>query len=152
MSKVYTVADDTRIIDNKDITVDYDGESYFSVKVVTADGRSVGAGEIVKFTINGKTTTVKTDNDGIARIKITELPGKYTLTTSYNDKIYQNTVTVKPVPTANKATIKKISLTASKVTIKKENRQKAGPKSQTQNQRKSSQGQKDNFQVQRQNI
>ena len=140
MSKVYTVADDTRIIDNKDITVDYDGESYFSVKVVTADGRSVGAGEIVKFTINGKTTTVKTDNDGIARIKITELPGKYTLTTSYNDKIYQNTVTVKPVPTA------------SKVTIKKENRQKAGPKSQTQNQRKSSQGQKDNFQVQRQNI
>ena len=140
MSKVYTVADDTRIIDNKDITVDYYGESYFSVKVVTADGRSVGAGEIVKFTINGKTTTVKTDNDGIARIKITELPGKYTLTTSYNDKIYQNTVTVKPVPTA------------SKVTIKKENRQKAGPKSQTQNQRKSSQGQKDNFQVQRQNI
>ena len=124
MSKVYTVADDTRIIDNNDITVDYDGESYFSMKVVTADGRSVGAGEIVKFTINGKTTTVKTDNDEIARIKITELPGKYTLTTSYNDKIYQNTVTVKPVPTANKATIKKISLTASKVTIKKKTAKK----------------------------
>ena len=49
--KVYTVVDDTKIINNNDITVDYDGKSYFSVKVVTNDGRAVGAGESVKFTI-----------------------------------------------------------------------------------------------------
>ena len=57
--KVYTVKDDTKIINNKDIAVDYAGGSFFSVKVVTADGRAVGAGDVVKFKINGKTYTVK---------------------------------------------------------------------------------------------
>ena len=66
--KVYTVRDDTKIIDNKNIAVDYSGGSYFSVRVVTADGRAVGAGAIVKFTINGKTVTVRTDDNGIAKI------------------------------------------------------------------------------------
>ncbi|WP_458404527.1 lectin like domain-containing protein [Methanobrevibacter sp.] len=114
--KVYTVADDTKIINNKDISVDYDGGSYFSVKVVTSDGRAVGAGAVVKFTINGKTTTVKTDNEGIAKIKISNLPKKYTLTTSYNGKTYENTVTVKQVLTASKVTVKK--KTAKKFYIK----------------------------------
>ena len=54
--KAYTLADDTKIINIKNISVDYAGGSYFSVKVVTADGHAVGAGEKVKFTINGKTT------------------------------------------------------------------------------------------------
>ena len=104
--KVYTVVDDTKIINNKNISVDYSGGSYFSVKVVTADGRAVGAGESVKFTINGKSTTVKTDNNGIAKIKITQLPGKYTITTAYRGKTYKNTVTVKQVLTAVKASVK----------------------------------------------
>ena len=104
--KVYTVADNTKIINNKDISVDYDGGSYFSVKVVTSDGHAVGAGENVKFTINGKTTTVKTDNNGIAKIKITQLPGKYTVTTTYKGKSYKNTVTVKQVLTTTKPSVK----------------------------------------------
>ena len=105
--KVYTVADDSKIINNKDISVDYDGGSYFSVKVIIADGRAVGAGAVVKFTINSKTYTAITDSDGIAKIKITDLPKKYTMTTSYNGKSYKNTVTVKQVLTASKVTIKK---------------------------------------------
>ena len=92
--KVYTVMDDTKIANNKDISVDYGG-GYFTVKVVTDDGRDVGAGEKVKFTINGKTVEVKTNSDGIAKIKITDVPGKYTITTDYNGKTYKNTVTVK---------------------------------------------------------
>jgi hypothetical protein len=32
------------MINNKDISVDYASGSYFSVKVVTADGRAVGSG------------------------------------------------------------------------------------------------------------
>ncbi len=104
--KVYTVADDTKITGNKNISVDYDGGSYFTVKVVTSDGRAVGAGESVKFTINKKTKTVKTDNNGIAKIKITELPGKYTVTTTYRGKTYKNTVTVKQVLKATKASVK----------------------------------------------
>ena len=74
--KAYTVVDDSKIINNKDISVDYDGDKYFSVKVVTADGHTVGAGAKVTFTINGKTTTVQTDANGIAKIKITDIQRK----------------------------------------------------------------------------
>ena len=104
--KVYTVADDSKIINNKNIAVDYAGGSYFTVKVVTNDGRAVGAGESVKFTIGGKTTTVKTDNNGIAKIKISQLPGKYTIKTTYRGKSLENTVTVKQVLKVAKSSVK----------------------------------------------
>ena len=113
--KAYTVADDSKIINNKNITVDYNGGKYFSVKVVTADGHAVGAGAKVTFTINKKTKTVKTNKNGIAKIKITDIPKKYTIKTKYNGKTYKNTVTVKQVLTASKVTVKK---TAKKFTLK----------------------------------
>ena len=112
--KVYTVADDSKITANKDISVDYNGGKYFSVKVVTADGRIV-VGSSVKFVFNGKTTTVNTDSNGIAKIKITQTPGKYTIKTVFNGKTYTNKVTVKQVLTASKVTVKK---TAKKFTLK----------------------------------
>ena len=98
--KAYTVDDDSVIVDNEDISVDFDGGECFSVKVVTGDGRAVGAGERVQFTINGKTTTVKTDDDGIAKIEITEGPGTYVMTTTVPISDYEvnNTVIVKEVP------------------------------------------------------
>ncbi|MBQ2832743.1 C1 family peptidase [Methanobrevibacter sp.] len=112
--KAYTLKDDTAIAGNKNIAVDYAGGSYFSVKVVTADGHAV-VGASVKFTIDGKTTTVKTDGNGIAKIKITQAPGKYTIKTAYNGETVKNTVTVKDVLTAYKVTVKK---TAKKFTLK----------------------------------
>ena len=112
--KVYTVADDSKIINNKDISVDYDGGKYFSVKVVTADGHAVGAGAKVTFTINKKTKTVTTDKNGIAQIKITDIPKKYTITINYMGKTYKNTVTVKQVLKTKKVTVKK---TAKKFTL-----------------------------------
>ncbi|WP_298523659.1 C1 family peptidase, partial [uncultured Methanobrevibacter sp.] len=51
--KAYTVVDDSRILKNSDVSVDYAGGKCFSVKVVTADGHAV-VGADVKFTINGK--------------------------------------------------------------------------------------------------
>ncbi len=98
--KAYTVDDDSVIVDNEDISVDFDGGECFSVKVVTGDGRAVGAGERVQFTINGKTTPVKTDDDGIAKIEITEGPGTYVMTTTVPISDYEvnNTVIVKEVP------------------------------------------------------
>ena len=113
--KIYTVVDDTKIINNKDISVDYNGGKYFTVKVVTAGGHAVGAGAKVTFTINKKTKTVKTDKNGIAKIKITNVPKKYTITTKYMGKTYKNTVTVKHVLKTSKVTVKK---TAKKFTLK----------------------------------
>ena len=102
--KVYTVADDSKIIENENITVDYDIGSYFSVKVVTADGHAVGAGAAVNFTINGKTTTAFTDADGIAKVAITDVPGTYEVTTAYNNQTYKNKVTVNLNPSTCKIT------------------------------------------------
>ena len=114
--KAYTVNDDTKIINAKNISVDYAGGKYFSVKVVTADGHAVGEGETVKFTINGKTTSVKTDKNGIAKIKITDGPGNYVMTTTYKGEVVaKNKVTVKHVLTATKPTVKK---TAKSFTLK----------------------------------
>ena len=113
--KVYTVADDSKIINNENITVDYGSGSYFSVQVVTADGYAVGAGAVVKFTLNGKITTAITDADGIAKVEITDIPGNYDMTTTYNEKSAKNTITVKQVLKTKKVTIKK---TAKKLTLK----------------------------------
>ena len=93
--KVYTVADDTKIINNENITVEYGSESYFTVQVVTADGHSVGEGAVVNITINGKTTKAITDASGIAKVEINEVPGTYDVTTSYNGQTYKNSVVVK---------------------------------------------------------
>ena len=87
--KVYTVADDSHVIDNEDISVDYAGDKYFSVKVVTADGHAV-AGTSVGFAINGKTINATTDCEGIAELEIVEVPGTYV-----NNQTYENNVTVK---------------------------------------------------------
>ena len=51
----------------------------------------------------------------MAKIRITDVPKKYAVTTSYNNKTYKNTVTVKQVLTAFKVTVKK---TAKKFTLK----------------------------------
>ena len=51
----------------------------------------------------------------MAKIKITNVPKKYTMTTTYNGKSVKNTVTVKQVLTTSKVTVKKI---AKKFTLK----------------------------------
>ena len=104
-----------KITQNKDIKVDYDGGKYFSVRIVSQDDKVAASGVSVKFTTNGKTTTVQTDADGIAKIKITDIPKKYTMTTTFNGKSVKNTVTVKQVLKAKKVTVKK---TAKKLTLK----------------------------------
>ena len=56
-----------------------------------------------------------TDANGIAKIKITDVPKKYTMTTTYDGKSVKNTVIVKQVLKAKKVTVKK---TAKKFTLK----------------------------------
>ncbi len=111
--KVYTLADDSKII-TKDISVDYLGGSYFTAQVLSADGHAV-VGETVKFTIAGKTYTIKTDANGIAKLKINLIPNKYSIVTEFNAKKVKNTVTVKQVLKVYSLTVKK---TAKSFTLK----------------------------------
>jgi hypothetical protein len=109
------------MINNKDIAADYTACSY-SVKVVTADGRDVGAGEKVTFRVNGATHTCVTDNNGYASLKINLKPGKYTIVSSYRGVSKTNKITVKSIVIAKnlkvKRTAKKLKV---KVSLKKVN-------------------------------
>lgn len=113
--KVFTVVDDSKLVDNTDMTVDYVSGKYFTVKVVTADGKKVGAGEKVTFLINGKKTVVTTDINGVAKVKITGAPNKYTILTYYKGKSVKNTITIKHVVSTSKVSVKK---TAKSFTLK----------------------------------
>ena len=103
------------MINNKDISVDYASGSYFSVKVVTADGRAVGAGEKVTFKVNGVTFVGVTDNNGYASLKINFKPGTYKITSTYRRVSKTNKITVKSIVVAKNLKVKK---TAKKLKIK----------------------------------
>ncbi len=105
--KAYTVIDDSKITGNSDISVDYAGGKYFTVRVVTGAGQAVGAGKTVKFTINGKNAYVSTDKNGIAKLKINMAPGTYAIKTTLNGKTQKNIITVKHVLKTSKVTVKK---------------------------------------------
>ena len=72
----------------------------FKVQIINANGKNVGAGKTVKFTIAGKTYSKKTDKNGYASLKITQKPKTHTITTKYGKFITKNKITIQPVLTA----------------------------------------------------
>ena len=90
-----------KIMQNKDLTQYYGANKVFKVKILNATtGKAVGKGITVKFKLNKKTYTVKTDKNGYASIKIKEKPGTYTITSTYDGYKVSNKIKVKPVLTA----------------------------------------------------
>lgn len=89
-----------RIIGNANINMYYLANKYYKVRIFGDDGKAVGAGQIVKMTIGGKTYNVKTDKNGYASFKITLKPKTYTITATYKGVKVSNKVVVKPVLTA----------------------------------------------------
>ena len=83
------------LIDNNDLSMFYDDGSSYSVRVVGDDGNVVGAGVSVKFTLNGKTYTVKTDSQGCASLKVTLPPKTYQVSAEYKGYKVSNNVVVK---------------------------------------------------------
>ena len=109
-----------KLVGGKNINMYYcDGNTY-GLKVWGVYGKVVGAGEIVKIKIGSKTYKAKTNKKGIATLKITDLPGKYTITATYNGVKVTNKLTVKRVISLKavkvKKSAKKLVLTA---TLKK---------------------------------
>ncbi len=101
-----------------------DGTSY-SLKVAKIYGKDVKKGQTVTFKIGSQTIKVKTDANGVAKLKIpnTVKPGTYTLTATYKSGKISKKLTVKHVLTLKsvkvKKSAKKLVLTA---TLKKGNK------------------------------
>jgi hypothetical protein len=107
-----------KLKNNKNVAVIYSATASYKV-LVTKDGKAVGAGQSVVFTFNGKTTTVKTDKNGYATLKLnTKVKAKkYTVTAKYNGVTVKNTVKVKHLIKAKNIKVKK-SKKVNKIKVK----------------------------------
>lgn len=91
----------------------YTSNQYYSVKV-TQDGKAL-TGKTVTFTVNGKAVYANTDKNGVAKVKLSLNPGKYTVSASYDGIKVSNKVNVNSII---KASNKKVKKSAKKLKIK----------------------------------
>ena len=94
------------ITENKDITKFFKNDTQYTVKILGEDGKAVGAGETVKFNINGVFYERQTDDSGIAKLNINLPPSDYVITAEYNGCKVSNNITVLPVLSAKDITMK----------------------------------------------
>ena len=95
-----------RIIENNDLTKYYRNASQYTVKLIGDDGNPVGAGEVVRFNINGVFYERKTNESGIAKLNINLQPGDYVITAEYKGCAVSNNIKVLPVLSAQGITMK----------------------------------------------
>ena len=105
------------LVDNKDINMDFKDGSKYSVRVIGADGKPVGAGVEVTIRINYVSYKVKTDKNGYARLSINLNPGKYTVTVTRNGYKISNEIHVKRTLAAKKTQVAKKSAKISKIKV-----------------------------------
>ena len=106
-----------RITGNKNVKIYFADGTKYKVRIVGDDGNYVGAGEIVKMNVAGKTYTVKTDKNGYATLKLSLKVKTHTITVTYKGFTTKNKVTVKSVVKPVKKTVK-VKKTAKKLKIK----------------------------------
>ena len=90
-----------RIVENKDVVMDFEDGTKFRVRAVANNGGFVGAGQIVKISVGGKTYDVATDKDGYASLPIHLPAGTYTVVSQYKGYSVTNKLVVKNVVYAN---------------------------------------------------
>lgn len=95
------------ITGNKNYAVYYGNTVKYSVRIVGADGKYVGAGKIVTIKVNGQTYKVSTDKNGYATKSLKLKAGTYTITSEYNGDKVSNKITIKPTLTAKNVVVKK---------------------------------------------
>ncbi|WP_458406575.1 Ig-like domain-containing protein, partial [Methanobrevibacter sp.] len=84
-----------RIVENNDVTMDFDTGKYYVVRAIGDDGKPVGSGFVVAFKINGIHYVGITDAEGYAKVQINLNPKQYTITAQYHGYIASNKVVVK---------------------------------------------------------
>ena len=93
------------------VNVVYSAGSYYTIKVYGKDGKLANR---VTVKITGKISKTLTTSKGIAKFKITQVPGKYKITINALGKKVTKTITVKHIVTIKTATLKK---SAKKLTL-----------------------------------
>ncbi|WP_407391350.1 hypothetical protein [Methanobrevibacter sp.] len=93
-------------IESHDLVKMYGNSSSFIVRILGLDALPVGAGQTVRFIINGPygtaTYNIQTDSNGYATRTIGLVPGKYNVTTTYNGRSVFNTIKVlSPIESSN---------------------------------------------------
>ena len=106
-----------RITGNKNVKVFFAEGSKYRVRIIGDNGKYVGAGQVVKINVGGKTHSVKTDKKGYATLKLSLKVKKHTITVKYKGFTTKNKVTVKSVVKPVKKTVK-VKKTAKKLKIK----------------------------------
>lgn len=91
---------------NKDIIMYYGANRYYKIKVYDYDG-TIAQGVKVKIKIGKITKIVKTNSNGYAKIKLTQKPGKYKITTTYHYSSIVNKLTVKSTIKTKNIIVKK---------------------------------------------
>ena len=104
--KISNVIKVLSFIESADLTKYFRNESQFVVRIHTADGGYVGAGEEVKFNINGKIYTRTTNATGHAKLNINLGQGNYTITTYYKEYTQGNNIEVLPILSADDLVMK----------------------------------------------
>lgn len=107
-----------RIVNNKDLIMDYSVASAYKVRIIGDDGKAIGAGKQVIFKFNKKTYKAKTNSKGYASLKITAVPGKYKITAQYGGVKVENKITVKSVIKSKNISKKKSKTTKFSITLK----------------------------------
>ena len=81
------------VLSANDITIKENDKSQFEVKLVDGQGKAY-AKQTIDFNINGVLYHRVTDENGIARLNIRLMAGKYIITSSYNGSNIANTITI----------------------------------------------------------
>jgi hypothetical protein len=84
-----------RLLENKDITMDFRDGTYYTVLAIGDDGKPVGEGEFVDIYVNTIHYSCRTDKDGYARLQINLNPKTYTVTAEYKLTKVSNKLVVK---------------------------------------------------------
>lgn len=105
-----------RITGAKNVRIPYTSNSYYKVKVYDKQSK-LAKGVLVNFKVGKTTYKVKTDKNGVAKLKLSKFaPKTYKITISYQGTKVSKKLTVKHIVSLNKVKIrksaKKLTLTA----------------------------------------
>jgi len=96
--------------DNKDVNMYYGDGSVFSVKVKDKISK-YRSGNEVTFKIGSKTYYANTNSKGVAKLKISQKPGKYKITAIYGGVSVSNKIVVKEMLSLSTVKVKKSAKT-----------------------------------------